>query len=86
MLTLHGYGVIEPTTLEVFAQRLLNRGSVMLGEEPWRFTPRDVLAAQRVLLKKQALVLNQGAMQSAIVRMFGRVELSSSEINHKPLL
>ncbi len=68
-------GAINQESIESFAQKLLNLGGIMLEAEPWKFQPKDIIAAQDLILKKRQLQFQENAMQTSIARLFGRIGL-----------
>lgn len=71
---------ITKTTVESYAKHLLQIGKQMALETPWRFEPKDVIAAQELVIKQKQLNLQENAMKVSLAKMFGGIGLSESEI------
>jgi len=68
-----GNGVIaQPSkTVEEFAAKLLQIGMQMAEENPGQVRMRDVISAQKLLMDKQKLKLDEQSMMLNIAKLFG---------------
>lgn len=85
--TAEGMVVIEaqpgmPTThatLEKFAQRLLEIGDKRLDEHPENVTIPDVIQAQRLLIERSRVKVQEDSLRLAVAKMFGGIGPGSIE-------
>lgn len=52
--------------IETYAQLLLKHGMTLLNYSPGKFKPKDIIAAQELLLKKQKLDIREKALRDTI--------------------
>ncbi|MBI4335826.1 MAG: hypothetical protein HY589_04140 [Candidatus Omnitrophica bacterium] len=60
-------------TLEKFAQKLLEIGDKRLDEHPERVTIPDVIQAQRLLIERSRVKVQEDSLRLAVAKMFGGV-------------
>lgn len=66
-------GVVTPAKIETYAKKLMRLGLQMIDETPWVFEPKDIIAAQDLLLKTKTLSLQEDVVKMSMARIFGGV-------------
>jgi len=59
------------TTLEGFAQKLLDIGNTMVDADPSKVKIADVISAQKAVTERQKLKLGESELMIKVARMFG---------------
>lgn len=70
---------INRPTLEKFAQRLLEIGDKRLDEHPGDVTIPDVIQAQRLLIERSKVKVQEDSLRLAVAKMFGGIGPGSIE-------
>ena len=65
--------IITPATVENYAKGVLALGMKMLKNHPEEFRPADVIAAQKLLIDKRKIELQESSLKDSIARLFGGI-------------
>ena len=66
-------------TMEKFAQRLLEIGSLRIAQHPEEVTIPDVIQAQRLLVERSKVKVQEDSLRLAVAKMFGGVGAGPTE-------
>lgn len=73
MINPSGEAGVTRATVENYAKQLLEIGMQMATETPWAYEPKDIVAAQELLLKQKSLDLQEEGLRSSLAKMFAGI-------------